>query len=238
MFEAGDYDASLEALAGVPASDRTSPEVSYWRARCYGKLATAAYLRLYQADRSSYRVHQLMGDLDAAKGEDVTAIAEYRAAIDLKPSLPNLHYSLGHLLWKNSKVDEARVELEAELAINPHHAGALNDLGQTYLLEHHPEKALPYLNRALTEGIKTPDIHRDLGTAYSELGDYKRADAEFNLALSSDHDGSIHFKLAKVYKALGEKDKAAHEFALAAALNRESHSRLEKQTERLVEIEK
>jgi Tfp pilus assembly protein PilF len=179
-----------------------------------------------------------MGDLDAAKGEDVTAIAEYRAAIDLKPSLPNLHYSLGHLLWKNSKVDEARVELEAELALNPHHAGALNDMGQTYLLEHHPEKALPYLNRALTEGIKTPDIHRDLGTAYSELGDYKKADAEFNIALSSDHDGSIHFKLAKVYKALGEKDKAAHEFALAAALNRESHSRLEKQTERLVEIEK
>jgi tetratricopeptide (TPR) repeat protein len=238
MLEAGDYDASLEALAGLPPSDRYSPEVSYWRARCYEKLATAAYLRLYQADRNSYRVHQLMGDLDAAKGEDVAAIAEYRAAIDRKPSLPNLHYSLGHLLWKNSKVDEARVELEAELALNPRHAGALNDLGQTYLLEHHPEKALLYLNRALTEGEKTPDIHRDLGTAYSELGDYRRADAEFNIALSSDHDGSVHFKLARVYKALGEKDKAAREFALAAALNRESHSRLEKQTERLVEIEK
>jgi tetratricopeptide (TPR) repeat protein len=238
MLEAGDYDASLEVLAGLPPADRHSPETSYWRARCYEKLATVAYLRLYQTDRDSYRVHQLIGDLAAAKGEDVAAIAEYRAAIELKPSVPNLHYSLGHLLWKNSEVDETRVELEAELALNPRHAGALNDLGQTYLLEHHPEKGLPYLNRALAQGMDGSDIHRDLGTAYSELGEYKRADAEFNIALASDHDGSTRFKLAKVYKALGEKDKAAREFALAAALNREYHSRLEKQTERLEKIEK
>ena len=52
------------------------------------------------------------------------------AAIALKPSLPNLHYSLGHLLWKDLKVPEARVELEAELALNPRHLGALNDLGE------------------------------------------------------------------------------------------------------------
>jgi tetratricopeptide (TPR) repeat protein len=238
LLQVGDYDASLEILAGLPLRDRHSPEASYWRARCYERLATAAYLRLYQADRNSYRVRQLIGDLDAARGEDVAAIAEYRAAIDLKPSLPNLHYSLGHLLWKNSKVNEARVELQAELTLNPGHAGALNDLGQTYLLEHHPEEALSYLNRAFAQGIKSSDIHRDLGTAYFDLGDYKKADAEFNLALSTDHDGSIHFKLARVYKALGEKDKAAHEFALSAALNRESHSKLEKQTERLIEIEK
>jgi len=180
----------------------------------------------------------LLGDLAAAKGEDVAAIAEYRKAIELKPSLSNLHYSLGHLLWKNSKVEDARVQFEAELALNPRHAGANNDMGQTYLLEHDPKKALPYLNLAAAEGLSGPDIHRDLGTAYSDLGEYRKAEAEFNMALSSDNDGSIHFKLARVYKALGEKDKAAHEFAVAAALNRESHSKLEKQTERLIEIEK
>ena len=90
-----------------------------------------------------------MGDLEAAKGDDGKAIEEYRAAIALKPSLPNLHYSLGHLLWKDLKVPEARVELEAELALNPRHPGALNDLGDTYLLEHQPNKALPYLVKAL-----------------------------------------------------------------------------------------
>jgi tetratricopeptide (TPR) repeat protein len=233
LLEAGEYGSALKTLEALPAADRNSAEASYWRARCYEKLATAAYLRLYQADSNSYRLHQLMGDLEAAKGDDGKAIEEYRAAIALKSSLPNLHYSLGHLLWKDLKVPEARVELDAELELNPRHPGALNDLGDTYLLEHQPNKALPYLLRALAADSGNPDIHRDLGTAYSELGDYRNAEEQFKIAVSVDHDGSVHYKLARVYQALGEKEKAAREFALSTALNRESHDKLEKQTERV-----
>jgi tetratricopeptide (TPR) repeat protein len=238
MLEAGDYEASLQALAGLPPSGRHSAEASYWRARCYEKLATAAYLSLYRKDPNSHRLHQLMGDLAAARGEDGKAMEEYRAAIALKPFLPNLHYSLGHLLWKNLQIPEARVELRAELTFNPRHAGALDDLGNTYLIEHQPEKALPYLNRALAADPGNPDIHRDLGTAYSELGDYLKAEPELKIAVSNDRDGSVHYKLARVYQALGEKDKAAREFALSTALNRESHDKLEKRTERLNEVER
>ena len=238
LLEAGHSDAALKALEGLPATDRVSAEAAYWRARCYERLATTTYLRLYQADPDSYRLHQLMGDLEAAKGDDAKAIEEYRAAIALKPSSPNLHYSLGHLLWKDLKVPEARVELEAELAMNPRHAGALNDFGNTYLLEHQPNMALPYLARALAADPGNLDIHRDLGTAYSELHDYRKAEQHLEIAISTDHDGSVHYKLARVYQALGEKEKASREFALSTALNRESHDKLEKQTERLGEVTK
>jgi len=238
LLEEGLPDAALKALQGLSAADNASAEAAYWRARCYEKLATAAYLRLYQADPDSYRVHQLMGDLEAAKSDDAKAIEEYRSAIGLKPSAPNLHYSLGHLLWKDLKVPEARVELEAELARNPRHAGALNDLGNTYLFEHQPNKALPYLVKALEANPGNVDIHRDLGTAYSELGDYHKAEEHFRIAVANDHDGAVHYKLARAYQALGEKEKAAHEFAISTALNRESHEKLEKQTERLGEVTK
>jgi tetratricopeptide (TPR) repeat protein len=133
-------------------------------------------------------------------------------------------------------VAEARIELDAELALNPRHPGALNDLGDTYLLEHQPDKALPYLLRALAADSGNPDIRRDLGTAYSELGDYRKAEVQFKIAISADRDGSVHYKLARVYQALGEKESAAREFALSAALNRESHNKLEKQTERVGEV--
>jgi tetratricopeptide (TPR) repeat protein len=236
LLEAGQYRTALETLDGLPRAERNSAEASYWRARCYEKLATSAYLSLYQADPNSYRLHQLMGDLEAAKGDDGKAIEEYRAAIALKSSSPNLHYSLGHLLWKDLKVPEARVELNAELELNPHHPGALNDLGDTYLLEHQPGQALPYLMRAIAADSANPDIHRDLGTAYSELRDYRKAEEQFKTALPSDHDGSVHYKLARVYQALGEKENAAREFALSTALNRVSHDKLEKQTERMAEV--
>ena len=238
LLEAGEYETALKTLEGLPAADRNSAEASYWRARGYEKLATVAYLRLYQAGPNSYRLHQLMGDLEAAKGDDGKAIEEYRAAIALRPSVSNLHYSLGHLLWKDLKVPEARVEFEAELALNPRHPGALNDLGDTYLLEHLPDKALPYLVRAVAADSGNPDIHRDLGSAYSELGDYRKAEEHFKIAVSNDHDGSVHYKLARVYQALAEKENAAREFALSTALNRESHNKLEKQTERLGEVTK
>ena len=236
LLQAGEYKAALRTLDGLPATETKSLEISYWRARCYEKLATAAYLRLYQADPNSYRWHQLMGDIEAAKGDDGKAIEEYRAAVVLKPTLPNLHYSLGHLLWKDLKVPEARIELEVELTSNPHHAGALTDVGDSYLLEHQPEKALPYLNSALAADAGNPDIHRDLGTAYSELGDYRKAEEELKIAVTTDHDGSVHYKLARAYQALGQKEDASREFALSTSLNRESHSKLEKQTQRLAAI--
>lgn len=235
LFELGEYESALKALSGL--SDQHSPPAFYWRARCFEKLATQAYLRLYQVDPNSYRVHELTGDLEAAKANDGKAIEEYRTAVAMKPSVANLHYSLGHLLWKDLKTDEARKELNAELELNPRHAGALHDLGGTYLLEHQPEKALVYLNRAVEAEPGDPDIHRDLGTAYAELHDYVKAEAEFKAAIAGDQDGSVHYKLARVYQAEGKKESAAREFELSTSLNRESHAKLEKQTERLNQIE-
>jgi Tfp pilus assembly protein PilF len=233
LFEVGAYESSLKALSGLS----NQPSAFYWRARCFEKLATQAYLRLYQAGPNSYRVHQLMGDLEAAKENDGKAIEEYRTAVAMKPSVPNLHYSLGHLLWKDLKTDEARKELNAELQLNPRHAGALHDLGTTYLMEHQAEKALAYLIRALEADPGDPDIHRDLGTAYAELHDYAKAEAEFKAAIPGDYDGSVHYKLARIYQAKGDKEDAAREFEISTSLNRESHVKLEKQTERLNQIE-
>jgi tetratricopeptide (TPR) repeat protein len=238
LFEAGDYEGSLRVLSQLPPSVRDSAEAAYWRARGYEKMATALYLELYDADKDSYRVHQLLGDLAAARNDDAKTIEEYQAAIARRPSLPNLHYSLGHVFWKDLKVKETRSEFEAELKINPRHPGALNELGDTYLLEHQADKALPYLTQAVDLEPHNPDFHRDMGTAYSELHEFEKSATEYQLAISGDHDGSVHYKLARVYQALGQKDKAAHEFALSTAMNEESHKRLEKQTERLDQIDK
>ena len=235
LFELGEYESALKALSGL--SNQHSPPAFYWRARCFEKLATQVYLRLYQADPNSYRVHELTGDLEAAKANDGKAIEEYRTAVAMKPSVPNLHYSLGHLLWKDLKTDEARKELNAELELNPRHAGALHDLGNTYLLEHQPEQALAYLKRAVEVEPGDPDIHRDLGTAYADLHDYAQAEAEFKAAIPGDQDGSVHYKLARIYQAEGQKENATREFEISTSLNRESHAKLEKQTERLNQIE-
>ena len=232
LLEMGEVEDALKVLDRPSGSSPGSAEVAYLRARCFEELSAAAYLRLYHTDPNSFRLHELMADLAAARNDDRHAIEEYRTAIALKPSAPNLHYSLGHVLWKNSDIPAARAEFDAELAITPNHIGAFHDLGETYLLEHQPEKALSYLKEAAASGGKGPDLDRDLGTAYAQLGDYRKAEVQYNLALASDRDGSIHFKLARVYRALGEKEKANREFAIAADLSRRLHVRLEEDTPR------
>ena len=112
------------------------------------KLATAAYLELYRTDPNSFRLTSIHGrSRDRRSGDDAKAIKEYHAAVAARPDVPNLHYGLGHLLWKDLQVPEARRELQTELAINPQHAGALHDLGNTYLAEHRPEKQNPIWKR-------------------------------------------------------------------------------------------
>lgn len=238
LVEAGEYDAALRVLDSLPVGQRQGPNALYWRTRCYEKLATAAFLRLYRVDPNSFRVHQLEGDLAATRNDDGKAIEEYREAVKLNGNVPNLHYSLGHILWKILKIPEARAELEAELKFNPHHAGALHDLGDSYLQEHEPEKALPYLQQAVAAYPQNPDIHRDLGTAYAQLKDFAKAAAEYKIGLSNDEDGSVHYKLAKVYQALGQRDNADREFAIYTAMNRDSHAKLEKRGQRLADIER
>ena len=237
MIEAGDYEEALKILSTLPAKDLRSPDASYWRAQCYEKLATAAYLQLYRTDPNSYRLHQLLADLESTNGDDAKAEEEYRAAIAARPELPNLHYSLGHLLWKNVQVPEARAELQAELAINPRHPGALHDLGNTYLADYQSENAKPYLEKAAAADPANPDIHRDLGSVYAQLHQTAKAETEYKLALPTDHDGSVHYKLGRLYQSQGRKEEAAREFAVSGDLNRSSHAKLEKQSQRLGEIE-
>jgi Tfp pilus assembly protein PilF len=109
-------------------------------------------------------------------------------------------------------------------------------MGETYLLAHQPQVALQYLNRCLELDSGDPDVHRDLGTAYTQLEDYAKAEPEFKLAIAGDHDGSVHYKLAKVYQALGQKAYADREFSIYRTMNRNAHEKLEEQGQRVSDI--
>jgi tetratricopeptide (TPR) repeat protein len=237
LYETGHPDRALAALEGLPALQADSPEALYWKSRCYNRLALAAYLRLFEVDADSYRAHQVLGDMEDLRGEDAKAIAEYETALTKRPTLPNLHYQIGHLEWKSYKTEDARKQFQAELEINPRHAGALFDLGSTYLREHQPDKALVYFKRVYDLDSKYPDLHDFMGIAYSQLNRYAEAEKELQIAAPGDKDGSIHYQLARVYTALGKSSDAQKEFALSNQLLVATHRANEERVERIAEAE-
>lgn len=228
------FDA-LEILNGLPASTRNSSAALYWRVRAYNRLALTSYQKLYEVAPNSYRVYELKGDTYEARGEDLKAVKEYRKALSEKPNLPNLHYEIGHLLWKHFKVKAARKELRAELALNPRHAGALIDMGTTYLYEHQPTKALPYLRKAEAIVPHETDVDRFLGMAYLQIGKYSQAWAELEKVGGRDKTGNIHYLLAKVAQAMGKHQEAMREFSISSKLNQQSRIKNDKRVQRLAQ---
>jgi tetratricopeptide (TPR) repeat protein len=237
LYETGLADRALAALGGMAPSQEDSPQALYWKSRCYNRLALAAYLRLFAVDPDSYRAHQVLGDMEDLRGEDSKAIADYEIALAKRPTLPNLHYQIGHLEWKSYKTEEARKQFQAELAMNPRHAGALFDLGSTYLREHQADKALVYLKRVYDLDSKYPDLHDFMGIAYSQLNRYAEAEKELKIAAPSDKDGSVHYQLARVYTALGKPSEAQQEFALSNQLLAATHRANEERVQRIAEAE-
>lgn len=233
QFVQGKPRLALQLLETGPLSSSAAPGVLYWRARCYKDLAVAAFAKLLQTAPDSDRAHQLLGNIDAAQGRDAEAIQEYQKALAKNPSLPNLHYEVGHLLWKIFKVSEARKEFDAELSLNPRHVGALLDMGATYLYDHQPETALRYLKRAESLDPTNDNVREFAGIAYLQLGKYAQAESELRRATASDRDGRVHYQLARVYQALGEKKQAEKEFAIASKLKLESSRKNQARTQML-----
>lgn len=229
----GEPRRALQTLEALPLNSPDLSGVLYWKARCYKDLAVATFARLLQTAPDSYRAHELLGNVDAARDRDAEAIQEYQKALAENPSLPNLHYEIGHMLWKVFKVSEARKEFDAELTLNPRHVGALLDMGATYLYDHHPETALRYLNRAESLDPANNNVHEFAGMAYLQLGKYTQAESELRRAAGSDRDGRVHYQLARVYQALGEKKEAAKEFAIASQLKLESSRKNQVRTQML-----
>ena len=237
LYETGLPERALAALDGMAPLQADSPEALYWKSRCYNRLARAAYLRLFAVDPDSYRAHQVLGDMDESRGEDAKAIAEYEIALAKRPTLPNLHYQIGHLEWKSYKTEEARKQFQAELGMNPRHAGALFDLGSTYLREHQADKSLVYLKRVYDLDSKYPDLHDFMGIAYSQMNRYAEAEKELKIAAPGDKDGSVHYQLARVYTALGKSAEAQQEFALSNQLLVATHRANEERVQRIAEAE-
>ena len=237
LLETSRPDSALSILNEAPAVQSHAPDLLYGKARCYKKLAFAAYLKLYAAAPDSYRAHQLNGDTDVARDEDAKAIEEYRIALSQRPHLPNLHYEIGRLLWQQYKTEDARAEFEAELKMNPRHAGALTSMGTIYLYEHEPQKALDFLQRAAAIEPNGAEVHQYLGTAYLQMRRYTEAVKELKLGIRQDDDGKVHYQLAKAYQALGREEEAAAEFAESNALNERFHSRSSERVQRLAAAE-
>ena len=213
----GEYAAAVPYLRAAAARDAQSLQLRLTLAQsCMKSKQFPCVLDVYQEilmlNAESAEADMLAGEALEEMKDDPAAIQQFRAAVNANDKEPNVHFSLGYLLWKLKQYREATHEFEAELANVPNHVQALAYLGDAEMRLQDPQ-ATPHLLEAvrIDPGMKL--AHLDLGILYSDAG--RRDDAFRELreaAALSPNDVDVHWRLGRLYQAAGMKDKAKAEF--------------------------
>ena len=201
-------------IRAFPSQTKTDREL-YLTAEGFQILSYLSSLAIFELDSDSYRAHQLRAQLLEESNNDEGAIAEYREVIKRKPDLPNIHFAIGSLYWKDQKFDQARTELQQELKANPNHAQALYEIADICAFQSRQQEAEKYFLAALKLKPAMMEAHFGLEKIYTESGRYEKSLYHLRAVLqSAPSDPAAHYRLARVYQKMNRPQDADKELAL------------------------
>ncbi len=121
------------------------------------------------------------------RGDVDGAIAQYRAALHLKPDYAEAHYNLGVALNAKGRTDEAIAEYREATRLKPDHSEAHNNLGGALYEKGQLDEAVAEFREAIrSKDYASP--HNNLGVALRNTGRLDEAIDEFKEALRLNKD--------------------------------------------------
>ena len=170
--------------------------------------AEAEYRRALELSPNNAEAHSEFAFWLVSQGRTEEAVTSCRRARELDP-LAVSGSELAWMLFYARRYDNAVQELRSVLAVVPNDAYALWILGFTLIANHHPEEAVPVLERGVSASDRSPAIVGLLVHAYAKAG--RRADAlrlleELKRRKQAGYVPAAAF--VKAYLGLGEYDQA------------------------------
>jgi len=127
---------------------------------------------------------------------------------------------LGHILLQKGQVDEAMVDYQRALEINPNYAEVRNNLGTALLQKGQPDEAIVQFRKALAIDPNYVTAHDNLGNALLLKGQMDEATAQFQKALDIDPNYvNAHNSLGNVLLHKGQVDEAIVQFQKALKID-------------------
>ena len=112
-----------------------------------------ATFAMFQRAPASYRVHELSAEIFEVQNRYAEAVSEYRRAIELNATAPDLHFRLGRALLLQSHspevLQQAATEFTSELKLNPEDGACEFQLGQIAQVESKSSEAKAHFSRAV-----------------------------------------------------------------------------------------
>jgi predicted Zn-dependent protease len=205
----GEADAAESVLEAVPASARRFPSVALLKLEIQSELAGRSYAALVQLHPDSYRARMLKARTLGAKNHVDDAVREYRAALEARPGLPQVHLAIAQLYVDELNWTNAIEELNQELAVSPNNSLAMALLGRAYVQTGNETRAIPLLRKVIARYPDDAYALGDLGKALAATAQTKEAIEKFEAALSCDPSlYRLRYRLSELYRQTGHPDLA------------------------------
>ncbi|MBM3758988.1 MAG: tetratricopeptide repeat protein [Acidobacteria bacterium] len=199
-FAAGRYQSA------VRLSKMTSSAMNlYWRTRAYRELSAEAFGKLKSGTPEYFRYK---AETHRDQNQQAEAAEAWKEALRVAPGHPDFSRELAGAYLALKDYGAAQ-ELATSLLKAEAEAVDLNQLqGDLYLAQQLPEKALPFLEKAVKLDGRYLPARASYARALLAAGKAKEALPHVTAALPLDSDGSLHIQLARACQAAGLEAQA------------------------------
>jgi tetratricopeptide (TPR) repeat protein len=233
-------DAAAAALDKAALLDPHNLDILYHRARAHLLISKATYAAMFKLSPDSWRVHEVLGQVDAEAFREEDAIGEFQLAIRAAPKEPGLNEELGDVCWTAGKFKEADDAYSEEIQNDTANAIALYKLGSLRVTRGDASSGVPLLERALALDSTISDAHYYMGKGDVLLGKDDLAIEQFRLATNPQGTEDLRmmswYQLAIRYRNLNRTEESSEALAtfrqMKATRDQRRESKLEAQTRR------
>ena len=215
-YRAGNYDGSALDADQALRQSAQSAEARYWSVKASERIAVAALARFEELSPESAANHVLVGNLYRLQNHADGALGEYEKALAIDAHNPSALLGAVLTCLSTNKTEEAAAFDRTALTDRPLDPQLNLLMAEILESEGHEDQVETYLAKCTDAPPELqPRVHYLLGRVYAREGRTDEAIEQFELALPSDKDGSMHYQLARLYKKAG--NVAAEEKVMAEA---------------------
>jgi tetratricopeptide (TPR) repeat protein len=205
QLAAGDATSATASLDHAAALNPTDVDILYHRGRAHMLVSKESYEKMYQANPTSWRVHQVLAQAFVEQDRLDEAVKECLEAIQARPQEPGLHEELADVYWKQNQLPKAETEFQNELQIDSESVSSMYKLGVVSIERSKPEIAVKLLTEVLTRSPKYPDANYQLGRAEAQTGNTSAAIKNFSDAVANGKADpetlrQSYYQLAQLYR--------------------------------------
>lgn len=182
------------AIAIVSLGVRAIVQASYW------KNSETLWNHTLAVTGENDVAYNNLGFLFLRRGELDKAISEFQAALDIRSTNTETHYSLGTALIQNNLGNafarkqlwgEAINHLQEAVRLRPDYADAYFNLGSVLFQQGRIEQAIAQWQKALAIRPRDAEAHRNVAGALRKQGNVKGAIAEYEQVLNITPEDSV-----------------------------------------------